>query len=494
MKEKFLKALEDKDFSELFRKGGVSFLFRIAGQIIGFLLTLLIAHEFGAKGLGEYLLIVVVLKIFSLFAKAGLDTATIRFTASFASQNKWETLQQFLKKTNLVLLITSVFFSSLMFILADKIGTLLQLNEQLIKLFSFFILPTIFFAFYYQSLRGLKKIAAFSFFYRVSQVLFTLIIVGILLQFSQEKNIIFYAYLLSLVIASLFAYLTFKKALKKSIIKIHEEIIEQQTIKKILLVSLPLMFAQSAQMIMAWTDKLMLGNMMSTKDVGIYGVAFKLSMFASIALMAINSIASPKFAELYAEEKMEWLKKVVQQSTKMIFWATLPLIIIFFLFPSFFLGIFGEEFKLGVNAFLILSIGMLISAFSGSVGNLLQMTGRQFIFMKVLFVGALFNIGLNYFLIPNTNPFSIYGIYGINGAAVASMLSVIIWNLTMVYFVKRDFGFYTFYIPLKLFLLIAIALLFYVIWNGANPGLTIILIFLILVLIRSIRRKQKNAN
>ena len=77
MKEKFLKLLEDKDFSELLKKGGVSFLFRIAGQIIGFLLTLLIAHEFGAKGLGEYLLIVVVLKIFSLFAKILLSSLIV---------------------------------------------------------------------------------------------------------------------------------------------------------------------------------------------------------------------------------------------------------------------------------------------------------------------------------------------------------------------------------------------------------------------------------
>ena len=75
------------------------------------------------------------------------------------------------------------------------------------------------------------------------------------------------------------------------------------------------------------------------------------------------------------------------------------------------------------------------------------MTGRQFIFMKVLFIGALFNVGLNYFLIPNTNPFAIYGIYGINGAAVASMLSVIIWNLSMVYIVKKQFGFLTIYLP-----------------------------------------------
>ena len=44
MKAKLLKVLEDKDFSELFQKGGVSFFIRIGGQIMGFLLSFGIAN------------------------------------------------------------------------------------------------------------------------------------------------------------------------------------------------------------------------------------------------------------------------------------------------------------------------------------------------------------------------------------------------------------------------------------------------------------------
>jgi O-antigen/teichoic acid export membrane protein len=248
---------------------------------------------------------------------------------------------------------------------------------------------------------------------------------------------------------SILSFVSFCSVLKEKNNNYQEEIIEHQTLKDVLVVTLPLMLAQSVQLIMVWTDKLMIGNIMSTADVGIYGVAFKLSMFASVTLMAINSIAAPKFAEMYGEKDIEGLKKVVQKSTKMIFWSTLPLSIIFFLFPTFFLGIFGGEFKIGVTAFIILSVGMLISAFSGSVGNLLQMTGKQLVFMKILIVGAIINIGLNYLLIPENNPFSELGISGINGAAVASMCSIIFWNLSMVLVVKKQFGFLTVYIPFR---------------------------------------------
>ena len=177
---------------------------------------------------------------------------------------------------------------------------------------------------------------------------------------------------------------------------------------------------------------------MTSSDVGIYFTAFKLSMITSIGLMSINSIASPKFAEMFGRNDIIGLKKVVHQSTKIIFWTSLPLIAIFFVFPEFFLSLFGEEFKIGVTAFIFLSCGKLVSSFSGSVGNILQMTGNQNIYALILFFGAILNVLLNLILIPR---------YGINGAAIASMSSLITWNLSMVLAVRKKLGFYTFYVP-----------------------------------------------
>jgi len=38
-------------------------------------------------------------------------------------------------------------------------------------------------------------------------------------------------------------------------------------------------------------------------------------------------------------------------------------------------------------------------------------------------------------------------IYGILGAAISTGFSIIFWNLIMVYYVNREFGFLTIYIP-----------------------------------------------
>ena len=438
MKAKIKKALTDKDFSELLKGSGISFFLRFGGLAVGYLLTLVIANLFGAKGLGDYVLAITVLRLFTLLAKAGLDTTSIRFIASFASKDKWTSIFSLRKQVITILSFTSVFASVLMYFLAIPIADLINAKSEYIELNAFFVLPMAFFMLHYQSLRGLKRIAEFSFFYRMSQALFSVISIVIIYQFTQDSEVPVYAYLVSVIIVSFLSFLSFRFWLKNRSDgkeSAEKEIMSYSTLLKI---SIPLMFAQSVQFIMAWTDKLMLGAMTTPEDVGIYHTAFKLSMFAAVALMSINSIASPKFAEMFGKNDMEGLKKVVHQSTKMIFWTSVPLVTIFFIFPEFFLGLFGEEFKIGVTAFIFLSCGRLVSSFSGSVGNILQMTGNQNIYALILFFGAILNIVLNLILIPE---------YGINGAAIASMSSLIVWNLSMVLVVKKKFGFYTFYIP-----------------------------------------------
>ena len=335
-----------------------------------------------------------------------------------------------------------------MYFLAEPIADLINANYKYIQLSAFFVLPMAFFMLHYESLRGLKRIAAFSFFYMMAQGLFTIVSVLIIHQFTISSNVPIYAYLVSVFIVSILSFLSFKYSLKKSAKGKESAEKELRSYSEILKISVPLMFAQSVQFIMAWTDKLMLGAIdtpnvslgltTNSSEVGIYHTAFKLSMFAAVALMSINSIASPKFAEMYASKNKEGLKKIVHQSTKMIFWVTLPLVVIFFSIPDFLLGLFGEEFKIGMFAFILLSCGKMISAFSGSVGNILQMTGNQNILARILFLGAIINVLLNLILIPK---------YGINGAAIASTISTVFWNITMVFAVKKKLGFYSFYLP-----------------------------------------------
>ena len=444
------KNFNDKDFLELFNKGGLALLFRIGGQIMGFLLTFVIAYFFGANGLGDYVLAIVVLKIFTLISKLGLDTASIKYIASYAAEQKDKSIALFRSRSIVLILVMSIISSLIMYFGSDYIALFITANPYHIRITSFFILPMAIFIFHYQNMRGLKQIGGYSFFFWMSQALFSLISILILTLFTRDSNVPLYSYLISLVIVSILSVVVFTYFFRKNFKITNTSDNTTESFKSILSVSLPLMLAQAVHFIMSWTDKLMLGILDSpdviaglssnSAQIGVYHTAFKLSMFATIGLMAVKSIASPKFAELYKKNDIKALQKVAQQSTKLIFWTTLPLVVIFMFFSDFLMGLFGEEFKVGVFAFIVLSFGRIVVSFSGAAGNLLQMCGRQVIFMNVAIIGSIINIILNFSLIP---------IYGINGSAIATMVSIVVFNLLLVYFVKREFGFYTFYIPFQ---------------------------------------------
>ena len=81
-------------------------------------------------------------------------------------------------------------------------------------------------------------------------------------------------------------------------------------------------------------------------------------------------------------------------------------------------------------------VGQIINAFSGSVGVIMQMTGRERLFQNILIVALIINIGMNFLLIPT---------YGIIGAAIASSASIVFWNLTSVAFIYKEHKVLTFF-------------------------------------------------
>jgi O-antigen/teichoic acid export membrane protein len=135
---------------------------------------------------------------------------------------------------------------------------------------------------------------------------------------------------------------------------------------------------------------------------------------------------------------MNKLKASVEKGSKLLFYTSVPVCLFIWLFPSFLLGIFGEQFKTGSAALIILAGGSLVNALTGSVGVLLQMTGRQKEYNYIVITAAGINIALNIILIPA---------YGIIGAAIASASSKILQNIAAAFYVYKVYNFATVFIP-----------------------------------------------
>ena len=90
---------------------------------------------------------------------------------------------------------------------------------------------------------------------------------------------------------------------------------------------------------------------------------------------------------------------------------------------------------------LILLAGQMVNSMTGSVAYLMTITGQQNEVIRVFFFSVLINVIGNFCLIPW---------YGTVGAAVATALSVIFWNILLFIRVIKTMGLNPTIIPFKI--------------------------------------------
>jgi O-antigen/teichoic acid export membrane protein len=177
---------------------------------------------------------------------------------------------------------------------------------------------------------------------------------------------------------------------------------------------------------------IILGIFKSPDIVGQYRVAVQVATLASFGLQAVNQVVAPRFAELWARNEHRKLQQLVTKSSQIILIFNLILTIIFILLgKSFFIIVFGDEFKSAYLPLLILLLGQMVNSATGSVGFLLNMTGNEVQTANNTGVAAIINIVISLALVP---------ILGMIGAAIASASSMTIWNILHWWRVYQKLG------------------------------------------------------
>jgi O-antigen/teichoic acid export membrane protein len=182
---------------------------------------------------------------------------------------------------------------------------------------------------------------------------------------------------------------------------------------------------------MAHTDMLMLGMLTESAETGIYNAASRLAGVMAFGLMTVNTVVAPLFSELFATGERERLQRLVTLAASGTALALLPVLLALALGGEQLLGLFGPAFVAGYLPLLILSAGQIVNALSGSVGFLLTMSGHQKEVSRILSLTALLNLAGNALLIPR---------YGAAGAAASTACATGLWNLILVWRVRRLTG------------------------------------------------------
>lgn len=195
--------------------------------------------------------------------------------------------------------------------------------------------------------------------------------------------------------------------------------------------AMPLLLIGGMQMVIRQADIVLLGLIRGPREAGIYAVATRGSQLVSFLLYAVNAALAPNISRLHVAGRRDELQRIVTRSARVVLAVAGPVAAALIVFGSTFLSVFGEEFRVGSTALAILTLGQLFNAATGSVGNLLTMTGHERDAAAGFGLSGIANIGLNLALIPSL---------GIVGAALANAGSLMIWNILLVVAVRRRLG------------------------------------------------------
>jgi O-antigen/teichoic acid export membrane protein len=175
-------------------------------------------------------------------------------------------------------------------------------------------------------------------------------------------------------------------------------------------------------------DILLLGKLYNKSEVGVYNIAIRISELIGFVLSVINIVIAPSISELYTRGERAQLQTLITRSAMLVLIATVPIFLFIILCRKYLLLFFGAQFLDGQTALWILCVGQFINVLFGSVGTLLLMSGNQKYSIISLVASVILNVLVNIFLTPH---------YGIIGTAIATAISICVWNMVMYFFVRK---------------------------------------------------------
>lgn len=425
---------KDHGMGFMIKKSSYALFFRIGSFGAAYLFTLVVARNLGPAAWGSFTLAFTVVQVLAIFSIWGLDNLIVRTLARIDKTDKAALTAAYFQSLSIVLIFSVLLSVALFFMRAEiafKIFDKPFLSEHL-KTASLLLTPWSLIMFHSSCFRGMKNMTGFTIFRMAVYVIAAIMMFFFIRMQSEKLPVTVFAISSSAVmIIAKISWLLFSGIKLKNFSK-------PTGITPLLQASTPMLITGSVFFILGWADNIFLGIFKTEYEVGIYDTAFKIAAAPAMVLVAINAIQAPVFSNLYHHGEMNKLQASVQKGSKLLFFTSVPVCLVIWLLPELLLGIFGEQFKTGSTALIILAGGNLVNSLTGSVGVLLQMTGKQKEYNYIVLSAAGVNIALNVILIP---------LYGINGAAIASATSKILQNCVAAWYVYKVYKFATVYNP-----------------------------------------------
>jgi O-antigen/teichoic acid export membrane protein len=180
------------------------------------------------------------------------------------------------------------------------------------------------------------------------------------------------------------------------------------------------------------TDVLMLAALRGSQSAGVYHAAARGAELVAFSLIIVNFTIQPVISRLHASGELARLERIAKAGAWAALALSLPIAFVLVIFGGPVLEfVFGPEFRRGAVCLAILCIAHVINAALGPADHVLNMTGYERDTAMSMAVAAVANVLLNGALIP---------IWDVEGAAIASGLSVVLWKVILAARVHHRLG------------------------------------------------------
>ena len=202
--------------------------------------------------------------------------------------------------------------------------------------------------------------------------------------------------------------------------------------QELLMTAWPLFLIVIASQTVTWGGQLTASTFLSSEDVALFNVAFRIAAGLGVSLLVVNFVVAPKFAFFFQARNFNDMRFLAVNSTRWIFLISIPLAFCGFYWSHELMGLFGSNYAQAGPILCILLAGQLVQVCTGPVGILLNMTGHEKvtkqIMLRVWSLGLLMMVGGAAYK-------------GLAGLAVGWSIAISMQNIIGVLAVRRLLGF-----------------------------------------------------
>ncbi len=425
----FQRRIGSRDLLEILVRGAsLALLIQVAGNAIGYVAQILLARWLGVAYYGNYTYLITWVQVFTIGALMGLDFGMVRFVPEYSLLQDRERLRGILLWSRGLVFTAGMILAAaslliLLFVRPVHTSFLsLLLGSLLIPLIALSEVQT-------QIIRGAKRIG---WAYAPPILLLPLLVLTVAVYFLRRMEYLTDTESIAATFIALCVIIAVQGIVIQKLFRgLTRNVRATYDVGKWFAISIPLLANSVLSVLLLKVDTLVVGFLLGSEEVGIYGAAVKTATIVGLGLLAANTISGPMIASAYTRRDMEGLQNLVSLATLGSFAVSLFIGVGVILFNGPLLEAFGGEFIRARLPLFILIAGQLVNVGSGAVGLLLVLTGHEKQSMFVLGWCTLAASAACFLVIPS---------YGIVGAAVVSMLGVSLWNIWSYRLVVKNLG------------------------------------------------------